>query len=156
MITPAHLLDFAIDQVDRAEGSEVSARRAISAAYYFLFHSIAQAGAALLKAPQAVRDDLARSYDHSGLSIAAKNLQKLASQTEVDPRLIQIAGSVQRLREAREKADYDLTARLTWDEADELVNEALFASNLLAQIASEPAAAEFLLSPLIQKRSRRG
>lgn len=160
MITPVDLLDFALQQVVQQDaqgaGNEASARRSISAAYYALFHEIAQSGAALLQAPEAVRKELAESYNHRALSVAAKTLQRLPAAQRPDPRLFVIAGSYERLREAREKADYDLTATMTWAEADELVQEALYASNLLREIRSQPVAAEFLLAPLIQKRARRG
>lgn len=155
MITPDRLLDFAFDLVMKAEHSEVYSRRAASAAYYAFFHEICQAGAALFAGDATIRTRTARSYDHGAITQAARAHESRA-KASVNPQLAGVTRSFNRLREARERADYELDSTFSWDEAEELFWEALNATHDLREIRSEPATVEFLLDALLPKRTRRG
>ena len=156
MITPADLLDYSVQEVLSAElhaRPEAVARRAVSASYYAVFHALTRAGALLFMGDEASRERLARSFDHSSLGSAARDIERQQSPLP-DARLIALAAALRRLREARERADYDLATTITWDDADELLGEALSAFDLIHQLKSHPEMAHFLLAPLIQRRKR--
>lgn len=156
MIGPDDLLDLAAFDLASIR-SEASARRAVSAAYYALFHAFAQAGAKLVTAPADVQARLVRSYDHGAMRSMADEVERRARAKEsVDPRLVLVARTLKVLRETREVADYDLAATLSWDLAAVSVAKAIEAVALLRQVESDPATAEYLLMPLLRDRNRRG
>lgn len=157
---PQELLDFAFDMIYRAGPSEAHARRAISAVYYAVFHTVAEAGAELFSVEPALRQRLARSYDHGALSTAARELEREQAKgfagNVLDPRLVALARLIPALREARERSDYDLAGSVSWEDAEDQFGSGLQACNLLHEIRSDPDTAAFLLAPLIQRRNRRG
>lgn len=160
MIQPQELLDFAFDLPINANHAEVHARRAISAAYYALFHLLTQAGAALVDTTPGIRRRIARSYDHAGLRRAAEQVERAAAtgrlSDPLDVDLVAVARTLNRLREARERADYDLCWTVEWDEAEELMREAMAAFALFERIKHKSATVAFLLEPLLRDRNRRG
>lgn len=133
--------------------SEVSLRRAISACYYAVFHSITTAGAELFSGPDPLRNQISRSYDHTALMDAARRVERrsdVSSSASAEAEMIILARAVIRLQEQRHRADYDLTTTMTWDEADEAFVEAGKALNAVQKLKGQAALAEFLLSPLLQ------
>lgn len=147
MIRPDDLLHFALTLVLDDPGNEACARRAVSAAYYALFHTIARAGAELIQCEPELRRKIVRSYSHKELSAAAS---ALAARAE-DPRIVAVARALKRLREARERADYDLDSPFDWDEAARLFWDAHDACEQIASLRSEAAAAPLLLAPFIRR-----
>src|SRR5712691_13061175 len=121
-IDPAKLLeaawDFANHQTAAGRPRPVWLRRAISSAYYALFHSIAlQAAAHLLSAgtrPEQLR--LARSFDHRPMkdacewiarrSTAPPHARLLVASLQ-DTEIEDVADTFIDLQQARHDADYD-------------------------------------------------
>ena len=130
---------------------EASLRRAISACYYSVFHALAASGASAFSAPQTLRRQLERSYDHSGFLAAAKDVEK-RQPPAANKDLLELARAFRRLQEQRVRADYDLATTLTWEEADEVLDEADRALNAIKRLAGSSDLAEFVLYPLLQRR----
>ena len=138
---------------------EVSLRRAISACYYAVFHAIAVAGANAFTGPDSLRNQIARSYDHATIAAAAREVEKRHRSSmppSPEANLVLLAKAVLRLQQKRNEADYDLITTITWDEADELSDEAGRALNALTLLEGQAILAEFLLSPLLLRRKARG
>ncbi len=111
---------------------QASLRRAISTAYYALFHLLTSeaAGSWLTGAGRdALRASLRRAFDHSTMrracqEIVKPNEGKLHSAlcgVPCPPRLKDVAAAFVELQQARHEADYDVTHRYTRREALEMV-----------------------------------
>lgn len=161
MVEPSDLQDFALRVLYdfRDRGTEAELRRAISGCYYAVFHSICQAGAKAFRGPETLQHQIERSYDHSTVSAAAREVERklrLSKLSFSETELATLARVFLRLREQRERADYDLRTTVTLEELDELIDETDRALNSLSRLAGDPDLAEFLLHPLIQRRRARG
>jgi hypothetical protein len=157
LIEPEDLLHAAVEFLFVDGYSEAALRRAVSTAYYGLFHTIAAAGAALFSGPPELRAQIARGYDHASIASACKQLedalrQRAFDRDTPDARLVALAIAFRQLREARENADYVLTWDLSWDEAADFVGAAWDAYGRFAPIKTSPEAAAFLVAPLLRKR----
>jgi hypothetical protein len=88
-----------------------SLRRAISAAYYALFHLLIDAGGRSLTKSTDVklRRQLQRAYNHGAMNAVCKNLKSLAPlmTTPLEPQLAAVADTFVNLQQARHDADYD-------------------------------------------------
>lgn len=110
-------------------------RRAVSAAYYALFHEICLEAACLLlpRAPEGLRHELVRHVQHAavidvckcvlGQKNPARSQQLVAAMRQSKP-LLDVAIAYQALYEARHEADYDHTASFTRPTTLTLVNSA--------------------------------
>ena len=154
MIDPEDLLEFASGLVRDQNAGEVGSRRAISSSCYALFHTMTRAGAALIDASPQQRSRIARAFDHRALADACREADRPGSP--VDARLVEVAGSFRRLREAREKADYALDADLDWDEANTCTLDAVVACGLFGEVRDLPETTDLLFDALFQNRLRRG
>lgn len=113
---------------------QASLRRAVSAAYYSLFHLLAEdAARAMFGGSEAsdLRDVLRRAFQHRTMKKAAQgfanaNLADQWKQLLAAPssQLISVASSFVDLQEARHQADYDPAHCLTRAEAIDLVERA--------------------------------
>lgn len=158
MISPEELLVFAGRIIGLPNASEVDARRAVSSAYYAVFHLIAHSGASLFNADVETRNRVARSYDHAAVWRAAGEIQRQSRQAEGTPQapVVEIAIAFRRLLEARERADYDLVSEFDRDDATELFWEAEKVFALLQGDNRDASVKAFLLAPLVKVRERRG
>lgn len=147
VLNPDHLIEQA-ERLLAGSGAgaprQVDLRRAISGAYYAVFHAIAAAVADDLVGPTR-RDSpqyaLAyRSIDHRSVRAVCEELAKAtrpAKYARYQPSggfasdLKQLAAVVVELREAREKADYDSLFRATAAEATFAVEAARISLQLL-------------------------
>ena len=105
-----HLLE-----VDPRKPKQASLRRAVSAAYYALFHLLAgEAGEHFLKGPLASRHLLVRAFDHGEMKSAclaiARGKLPVFGNVVLPPELILVAETFVDLQEARHRADYDVAA----------------------------------------------
>ena len=105
-------------------------RRAVSAAYYALFHFLVERAASRVVKDKALRKLVRRSYTHGEMKKAAKSFASggrlpehvRAIQVGVVPaELRRIAQAFVSLQEKRHAADYDLAAVFTRVEAQELI-----------------------------------
>jgi uncharacterized protein (UPF0332 family) len=141
---------------------EAAVRRAVSTAYYGLFHAIAAGGSALFKVGVDARRHIVRAYDHRSIGAACRHLEERAAKKvrdaspAPDSRLVLVARTFRELREARETADYDLETNLSWDHAAELVAASATACTLIAEIADLPETQALLVAALLPERARRG
>ena len=113
---------------------QASLRRAVSTAYYALFHLLVEDGAlAMFGGYDAteLRNVVRRAYDHATMKQAAKGFAsgQLANiwqpvLSAPSPDLELVANAFVELQEARLLADYDPRYRLTRDEARDLVDRA--------------------------------
>lgn len=101
---------------------QASLRRAVSAAYYALFHLLAAAGSKTLAPihPVGLRPQIRRAFAHGEMKIVCKqfargSVDNLAQDTArlivapIEPELRNIANTFVVLQEARHDADYDLS-----------------------------------------------
>ena len=120
---------------DGIDARQASLRRAVSAAYYALFHAITErAGAVLLRDPVAepYRPVVARLFEHRQMKQAADAFKKgqvtalLTQESEtVSPDLQRVAQAFRVLQDARHLADYDLrlASDLTYRQTDAYVRQ---------------------------------
>ena len=160
-----------LDEAERLAGalsihSEAARRRAISTAYYGLFHSFTEAGACLIAGPNAsLQSHVARSYNHTLLRTVCDRLwrERLDApwnrlfQAPLSDEIKLVAAATVELQAARILADYDLAETITVSFAVECVRSARRAALAFAAIAVSDEARAFLIAILLSDRwGRRG
>lgn len=122
---------------DAARPRQASLRRAISTAYYSLFHLMVADATSLLVRSLPLRSAVARSFDHKTLRSAAvavgeafrgpSGSQGLRGflRLPVARELAKVCDTFVNLQEQRHRADYDIAQRFTRAEANGLVSDAL-------------------------------
>lgn len=144
---------------------EASLRRAVSAAYYALFHLLTADAAGRLwpSGPAGIRTLLARTFDHGPMSQASKafanghgGLPSSLSRVAPDPAIIPpglraVARTFYQLQEERHSADYDLSRRFTRREVMALIarTESAFAD--WQEVRRTDGARLYLLAILLWK-----
>lgn len=118
---------------------QASLRRAISTAYYSLFHLIVEDGASLLVRRAQLRSAVARSFDHKNLRSAAQaigeayrgpsGIQGLRPflRPSVSSELAAVCEAVVNLQENRHRADYDTAQKFTRAETASILSSAFSA-----------------------------
>lgn len=130
----ARLLDTADILLGEAPGSSAFRRRAVSAAYYAVFHALAKSCADILLPASRNSDEYARIYrslDHAPLKNA------FASGAMKDRKSLRLIGDVVvRLQAERHRADYlpDSGAVFSLEQAFELVTQARETVSLIDQL----------------------
>lgn len=165
-MNPAHLIDQAVALATRGVGRprQTDLRRAVSAAYYAVFHQLTQDAARRVAADPKLRRLVARQLDHGTMKALSKlfgdgtppgSLRELVP-TVPDP-LRDVANLFVLLQQARHTADYDLRAAtdLNRQEALNLVEQARAALQLWATVRDTPAGEVFLLALLLPKLGTR-
>ena len=157
MIQPHDLLSHAV-ALARGGGDEVDTRRAVSAAYYALFHALAISGASVFaSAGPAIAAQVARSFEHTTMLQICKSYLTPGSRQALDSSLVQIAQVFVDLQGARHSADYDLAGSLTHLEAARLVASCVTALRLLPDVVASQEGQGFLARLLLGSRmTRRG
>lgn len=149
------LLEIARDLVEREKGKprQASLRRAVSTAYYSVFHALADLCADQLvgwRKPWKILSPVYRSLDHN----EARRLFERARTTKAYGESVQRIGmAFLRLQQAREEADYDPEPfRYGRDDTRKLVEEA---RETVAAIRTLDAETRLLLAAhLVTKRRR--
>lgn len=142
---------------------QASLRRAVSAAYYALFHLLIRDATVLLITPQPVRARFARAFDHAEMKQAS---QAFASATPtkvvtltggllIPTELQQVASTFVALQEARHEADYNLATVFTRLEVNNLVARVRQAFQDWSAVRTDPAAQMYLAALLLWKRWNR-
>lgn len=117
-------------EVDERRPKQANLRRAISAAYYALFHFLVDQSCRNIMGTQhsqaAYRHVLARAFAHSGMRAACEsyaggtlkqNAQKgLPASFTIPDEIMSIADTFVALQEKRHSADYDLSERFSRSE----------------------------------------
>lgn len=159
----AHAVSFSVERLEPAhEGMRnVYARRAVSAAYYALFHHITD-GAAALIAPNVTDETkhrIQRWFEHAEMKkICGRFTQEKLDQPLLNligntgsPHLQNVASSFIKLQEARHSADYDLSYSLSTEEARQFIRLAAIAMDSWESIVDSAEANIFILSLLMWK-----
>lgn len=139
--------------------TQADLRRAVSTAYYALFHLLAEdAGRRWQGSSAAAETGLQRALDHTAMRNASALFQKPSwtdwrgGQLAVPSPLRRVAEAFIDLQDGRQLADY--ANHETWSvvEADEYLEIAREAFQDWASIRHDPMAGNFLLSMLLGKR----
>jgi hypothetical protein len=130
---------------------QASLRRAVSTAYYALFHLFIQEACANWRAPN-VRDYLARAFEHKTMYKACTAAENAAYPSSVSLQVIAklraVARAFRELQEQRHLADYSNATK--WDriKAAAKVNQAKTAFSDWKSIRKEHVAQRYLVSLL--------
>jgi hypothetical protein len=140
---------------------QVSLRRAVSSAYYALFHFLIDRACRQVfggsPRRRQLRLILSRAFVHGAMREASRRVaggnlpQVLGWTTPFPPRLQAIARAFVRLQEERHRADYDLSQPVSRTEADGLVEQAATAIADWPAIADDDAARLYLVLLLAWK-----
>ncbi len=132
----------------RAKGRprQAKLRKAVSAAYYALFHQILQVSADSLVGTSAKKRKsqawarVYRALNHKDVARVCRDLRRPpAASAEVhDPALVKFADIFLMLIVKREEADYDPNADFFKRDVQVLIEQAQSAALLVADIATEP------------------
>jgi hypothetical protein len=152
----------------RAFDDEVVAanlRRAVSAAYYALFHQITMDAVGLIapNVPASTNHRIQRWFNHTEMKAICvrfvpekleRPLRDLIGES-ASPDLQTVARNFIQLQNARHRADYDLSYDLTWDDAYELLELASEGVKAWQHIQGSAEANIFILSQLMWKNWER-
>jgi len=151
------LLRHARDLAERApkRPKQANIRRAISAAYYAVFHLLTRAAArAFADGNESLIPRLARTFNHGDMAKASKGFAKrelpqlLRNNSAVDPvppELSAVAEAFSKLQESRHTADYDGGKVFQREEAVEAVKLAEEAFQKWETVATSSAARWYLM-----------
>lgn len=140
-------------------------RRAISSAYYALFHAITLASASLFAPDDASRHELVRWFRYGDLRVVAtwvhgstppRGLEGSIGALRGDERVRSVAVAFQRLIEARETADYDHNASFRRSDVYDVAVLAQRAVNLVEDPAFAASAEGRRFLGLMALRARGG
>lgn len=144
---------------------QASLRRAISSAYYALFHLLADAGASILPGlPIGLRTRARRAFTHRSMQevcrqFAAGNLNPATAvllPNPLQPELRRVANAFVELQEARHTADYDLAAVFSRPEVLLKIDLVTRAFDDWRVVRSDLNASVFLAALLLQQHWRYG
>jgi uncharacterized protein (UPF0332 family) len=137
---------------------QASLRRAVSTAYYALFHLLIHSGVANWSRPD-LRHKVGRGFDHTNMRDASKRFQNApvtffgSSTPAVVAQLRRIAATFIQLQEQRHIADYDNGTSWTRTQALSHVRQVEQAFVDWAAIRNQPMSQEYLVALLVKKRT---
>ena len=149
------LLDSALLLYGASPETQATLRRAISTAYYALFHLLIEEATANWVRPEQ-RAALARMFGHgimAGASDSRIRKYKNAASDSAESHLHSVARAFYQLQQERHKADYDLSNSLSVADVDlaiRLAEEAFVSWNA---IRNEQIGPDYLFSLLFKERS---
>jgi len=144
---------------------QASLRRAVSAAYYALFHLLTDASSRFMVSGEAdgraeLRQAIRRSYAHGDMKSAAKSFASGAparvwtqAAGAVGPDIVTVAETFLELQEARHDADYDHVRAWKRREALDLVRRAEEAFTAWKRASGSRDASTFLVALLAKARN---
>jgi hypothetical protein len=165
-------MSFADDLLEQAEHlvgrdprrpRQVNLRRAISAAYYGLFHPLCGEATAALVSGADFRALLSRAFEHTDMKKVClpftagnlpKHLQAVVGAT-VPPDLRTVANAFVELQQARHDADYNLSATYSRVNTAQILHSARAAFEAWQRVRATPPARVFLVALLIGNRWNR-
>jgi uncharacterized protein (UPF0332 family) len=110
---PDHLLDQAEFLIDRpGRPRQANLRRAVSAAYYAVFHFMLRAAADLVVGA-ATRRSSPKIYARAYRAIEHGDLRRLKNPQSRDPNITRLSTSAVKLQQDRHEADYDPLHRVS-------------------------------------------
>jgi uncharacterized protein (UPF0332 family) len=133
---------------------QASLRRAVSAAYYSVFHLLASAGMANWKSVQE-RSVVARGFDHYLMKQVSTKTSKMSlkrNQMAVGVPLKRLATIFVELQQARHLADYDYVTKFQKTDVLKKIDSAVEAFEIWKRIRNEELAQHYLVCLLIKER----
>lgn len=157
------LLDQAADLVAKEVNRprQASLRRAISTAYYAIFHLLIFESTKTIVPDKATGYLAARAFNHGEMKEVSRAFGKGVPPKlgtilgVVSPDLRRIADAFVNLQEGRHQADYDTAKRFTRAEATTFVQQAQFIFTTFKTIRKTREARVYLLALLLGKRWER-
>ena len=148
-------LAFRLARPAATEPEQASFRRAISTAYYALFHLLIQDAVEGWRGSSTARLGLERKFEHKTMKEVSNSVSRgwwrgwSTPSPKIPPELEVVTRAFVDLQESRLQADYD-NSRI-WKYADVLakVDDVRIAFDNWAIIRGQPAAKEYLLSLLV-------
>ncbi len=148
---------------ERTRPRQASLRRAVSAAYYALFHLLVAEESAVIGQPKpiALRRQIGRAFGHADMKSACRQFSgrdRLPAAVAalvaapIDARLTEIAATFLRLQEERHAADYDVTRSFNRVSVNALIAAATSAFNNRRHIRSTTNATVFLTALLLHRQ----
>jgi len=140
-------------KLDRNRPRQANLRRAISTAYYALFHLLIAASTANWKQAR-LRADLARGFEHRDMhqTCRATRNKQFPSNNGSGQHLVLVADNFIRLQAHRQTADYNNSKRWTKTETLGIIGLASAAFQSWELVRKETIAEDFLLRLLIPER----
>jgi uncharacterized protein (UPF0332 family) len=138
--------------------SQASLRRAVSTAYYALFHLLLQDAVLHWHGSPEARSGLQRAFDHGPMKIASLQFRKNVWQDwhgieqKVPPAVQRVAGALVDLQEERHTADYDNHEQWSATDVQTTLNKANDAFQDWESIRNDPMAGNYLLAMLLRKQ----
>jgi hypothetical protein len=130
---------------------QASLRRAVSTAYYALFHLLIQEASANWSRSD-TRDYLARAFEHGTMYRACKRAENATHPASVSPQVVaklrRVARAFRELQDQRHLADYSNATRWVRIEASAKVNQCKTAFSDWKSIRNEYVAQRYLISLL--------
>lgn len=151
------LLSQAVNLVHAAPSNQASLRRAVSAAYYAVFHFLIAEATSNWNNVK-LRTALGRAYDHGIMKTASNRLLNtrdfpfVGENPQVVARLRFVALAFTQLQEDRHFADYNLTKDLDPTDALNQVKSGERIFNIWPSIKSEQITQEYLVSLVVKNR----
>ena len=142
---------------ERMQPRQASLARAISAAYYALFHLLIAEAVSKWNITEQ-RPQLARIFEHGRMNAASKRVLEVRSFpfTGQDPAIVAhlkgIAITFSELYERRQTADYDTAKQWSRSDVLELIDSVAEAFRSVKEIRDEPIANDYLLSLFLKER----
>lgn len=141
---------------------QANLRRAVSSAYYALFHLLTSSASSLFAADAKLRAMIGRSFNHGEMKWVSKRIadedrwpvsvRPKTPSRATDPDLKAIAKAFVELQEGRHTADYDLTEDFKRSKALELVDLARKAFETWERIKNTDDARLYLACFLLYKQ----
>jgi hypothetical protein len=143
---------------------QASLRRAVSSAYFALFHLLTEAASRALmpSRPQALRDQARRAFTHGDMKNVCRQFQsgrvanlsptlRALIQDPLEPEFAIVATAFIELQDARHAADYDLSAPHTRIDVLEKIDLVEQAFRAWRRVRNEPNANIFLVALLLNR-----
>lgn len=161
----------AVDAIGKPK--QANLRRAISAAYYALFHETTDKASRAVLGGEVATDALgarvSRVFEHKSVLVASKwfaggsasvppSIQAargVRANGAVDPRLVAVCNAVVELQEERHKADYDLWSVFLRLDVNQRIDRAALAIGHLRALSPVEDAHIFLLGCLLGERLKK-
>jgi hypothetical protein len=139
---------------EKRKPRQASLRRAVSTAYYALFHLLIREAVANWKRDDQ-RAELARTFEHSRMRKASNRIVGLNPSTRHPPAMVglrRVASAFVQLQEFRELADYESRYKWSRTEALKAVDRTSAAFDAWTVIRKDKIAQDYLFRLLIPSR----
>ena len=151
-------------QRDRTRPKQASLRRAISAAYYALFHLLVREATVVLVSDKNLRQLVPRAFDHSEMKQACRpfaagtlpdHLKTVSTTATVPDDLKAVAEAFIELQQRRHEADYNVSHTFSRPTTLALVQQIRAAFEAWQRVREQQIATVFLVNLLLGSKWKR-